>query len=108
MRVRGNLGQSMLAPAEADLEPKLGRTSSKGGSGIVGVIEAQPGQGFGQEQFLPRPQRLPPLPAVEPVGRGLEGRQAQRLKADFRAETRSVFSQVKVPSSRSGSRPKWP
>ena len=104
----GDLGQGVLAAAEADFQPQLVGAGGEGGPGVGGMVEAQPGEGFGQELLLARPQRLPPLPAVEPVGRGLEGGKAQRLKADFRAETRSVFSQVKVPNSRSGSRPKWP
>ena len=99
----------MLAAAEADLEPELVGPGGEAGAGITGGLEADPGEGFGQQQLLARPERLAPLPAVQPVGRGFDGYVGiQRPRADFSAPTRSVFSQVKVPFSGSGVRPKWP
>ena len=108
MRVRGGLGEGVLAAAEADFQPEFGGAGGEGGAGVGGVVEAQAGECFGQQLALAGAERLPPLAAVEAIRRGLEGGEAQRLKADFSAGTRSVFSQVKVPSVGSGSRPKWP
>ena len=85
-----------------------------GGVGGLRRLEAEARQGLGQQAVLPGPQRVAALAAVEPVSRRLDRRRpdrrwgVQRLNAAFSAGTKSVFSQVKVPFSASGSRPKWP
>jgi len=99
----------VLAAAEADLQPEFRGAVSEGGQGIGGVagMKAQAGQRLVDETLLARPERVAALAPVESVGRRLEGAD-QRPKAVFSAGTRSVSSQVKVPLSTSGSRPKWP
>jgi hypothetical protein len=67
----------MLAAAEADFEPELGQLRREGGVGILGVVEAQAWQGFGEQKLLPRAKRLPPLAPVEAIRRGLNGRRGQ-------------------------------
>lgn len=110
-RVGRCLGPRVLAPAESNLQPQRRRWEWKRRQWIggVGLPEQQPGQGQVEQHFLARSQLVTAAAPVKPIRRWLYGRTVrQRLNADFRAGTRSVFSQVKVPFSRSGSRPKWP
>jgi len=97
----------MLAAAEPDLEREPDGAAGKDQAGLGGAVEVntQPGQGLSQQRLLARPQRRPPLAAIQPLGGGL-GSFAQRSKAFFSAGTRSVCSQVKLSSRASGSRPK--
>ena len=105
----------MLAAAETYFEPDFAAGDSERGSRVEAVRGAKPQarQGFIQQNLLARAQRMAALAAIQAIGRRLQqppglGFVAQRPNADFRAGTRSVFSQVKVPFSSSGSRPKWP
>ncbi len=105
--------QRMLAAAEPDFQPQFGRTQNEDRKRVIGTrrVKTQTRQRFFEQAFLARPQLVADGASVEPVGRWLQpppGFLAQRPKADFSAGTRSVFSQVKVPSSASGSRPKCP
>ncbi len=108
------LRPGMLAAAEADLQPEPSRPAGEGGEGIGRVrrVEPETGQRLVQKKALPGPERVALGAAIQPVGRRLDarvpGRGGQRLNACFSAGTRSVFSQVNVPSSGSGVRPKWP
>ena len=113
MRMSRRLRQSVLASTEADLEPDLPRArhEARPGIGDIGIGEAQPRERPLNQQMLAGPQRVAALAAIKPVGRRLHlppGSVVYRLNADFRAGTRSIFSQVNVPFSSSGSRPKWP
>jgi hypothetical protein len=67
----------VLAAAEADFEPEFGGAGFEGGAGVLDGVEAQARERLGQEELLAGPKRLPPLPAVEPVGRGLNGGRGQ-------------------------------
>ncbi len=80
----------------------------EGGAGIGGVGDGEAGEGLVEEADLTGPQAVAARPTVETVGRRLQACRGQRAKADFRAGTRSVRSQVKVPAASSGVRPKWP
>ena len=95
--MRRDLRQRMFAAAEPDLKPQLRR------SPCLLRRERQPRQGDLEQVELARPQAMAAAAAVQPVRRRL-----QRPKAARNAGARSVFSHVKVPFSRSGSRPKWP
>ena len=72
MRIRGGLGEGVLAAAEADFQPEFGRVGRKSGEGIFGLVEAQAREGFGEQLLLARAEGLPPLAAVEAVRRGLQ------------------------------------
>ena len=95
-----DLGQRVLAAAEADFQPQAVR----GGRGRR-IAERQARQGGVQEKLLARAQPVATRAPIQPVRRWLD---AQRPNADFRPGTRSVFSQVKLSFTWSGSRPKWP
>ena len=105
VRVGRRQRAGVFAAAEAHLQPQLGRALREGGERVGGLRRAQPqaGQRGLQQQVLAGAERVALGPAVE----ALRGR-LQRPNALFSAGTRSVFSQVNVPSSGSGSRPKWP
>ncbi len=95
-----DLGQRVLAAAEADFQPQLRRGWRRGGIG-----EGQARQRRVQQKLLARAQPVATRAPIQPVRRWLD---AQRPNADFRPGTRSVFSQVKLSFTWSGSRPKWP
>ncbi len=107
-----DLRQRVLAAAEADFQRQPPEAGREGGqrSGRLPGVQRQPRQRDVEQAALARPQRMAAAAAIKTVGRRLEvgERRAQRPSAAFRAGTRSVFSQVKVPFSSSGSRPKWP
>ena len=101
--MRLGLRQCVLAAAEADLEPQPFRARRESAKRVCSQreVEAQARQRQFQQRPLPRSQSMAAAAAVEPVDRRL-----QRPKARFSSATRSVLSQVKVPFSSSGSRPK--
>ncbi len=106
--MRRALRQRVLAAAEADFDPAL-QTGRERRGGIAGR-DAQPRQRLSQQSLLPRAQAMAAAAAVQALGRrfALEAGVAQNPKAERSAGTRSVRSQVNVPRSGSGSRPKWP
>ena len=113
-----DLGPRMLPAAEPDFQPQFCWPIGEGRHrvGRPRRLQTQPGQGDVQQQLLTRPERVAARPAIQALRRGLELKrrgglhivQCYRPNALFSAGTRSVFSQVNVPSSGSGSRPKWP
>jgi hypothetical protein len=110
--MRRDLRQRVFAAAEADFQPQRPRAGCEGGQRIAGLIgtQRQPRQRDVEQAALARPQRVAAAAAIQTVGGRLEVGKSrdQRPNAAFRAGTRSVFSQVKVPFSSSGSRPKCP
>lgn len=98
----------MLAAAETDLEPALSAPATE----RIGGIGAQLRQDMLQQPDLPGTQRMAARPTIQAVRRRLDRPRrplrAQRPNALRSAGTRSVRSQLKVPRSSSGSRPKCP
>ena len=66
----------MLAAAETDLDPDLVRPGreERARIGDAGGIGGKARRRELQQPFLPRPQRVAPAPAIEPVGDTLDGR----------------------------------
>lgn len=103
----------VLAGAEADLEPKLGRRNGEEAlrieTALLREIDPQLGQQRREEIALAGPQAPAAAPAVEdaPPCVGTRLRRIRQAKAERRLGTRSTRSQEKPPSA-SGWRPKWP
>ncbi len=110
IRVSLHLRERVLAAAEADLKLELRRAMREGGErvGCCRGGKAQARQRLVEQETLARAERMPARAAVEAVGRRLEEGWLQRPNALRSAGTRSVRSQVNVPFSGSGVRPKWP
>jgi len=106
--IRLDLRCRVLAAAEADFQPQPGRRRGEAGLGSRRIGHRQPRQHGLHQRDLARPQLVPARPTIQAVGRRALGGRGQRPKADFSTGTRSVRSQVNVPVSGSGSRPKWP
>jgi hypothetical protein len=109
----GDLGERMLAAAEADFQPEFAQPRREGGARVGRLFggKRQARQRQVEQPDLARPQGMAAGAAIQSVGWRLEAFRdcrAQRPNAAFSAGTRSVRSQVKVPFSSSGSRPKWP
>ncbi len=73
VRCRQRLG--VLAAAEADLKPELGRRARKSGGGVAGerLREGKAGQREVQQRLLPGPQFVAADPAVKAFGGEFSG-----------------------------------
>ena len=85
--MRGDLRQRVLAAAEADLQPKLGRPRRERRQRIGRLLrcERQARQGDIEQALLPRPQPMAAAPAISRSGGGFSARRLPSAPAPGRS-----------------------